>query len=319
MIELACCIDDGFTMPCGVTITSICENNEREELRFHVIFAELSPQNQESLKEIALKYHREILFHKIDASSFAGFPVSYHIKIATYFRILLPYILSVDIDKVLYLDCDLLVRGNLAELWEQDITGFAVGVVRDAVSSDIRYYNRLQYDICKGYFNAGVLLINLQYWREKDIAIKVLNFIREFPDRCESWDQDGLNYVLQDEKKWLPMKYNVQTAFYFDTSSLLIDRIFWVEINEAIRNPLILHYTYGIKPWMQNCNHPYRNEYLNYLYLTKWRCVKIYPGIMARFMKSVKRMLLTFLRVMPPKANVFKNVPLTLEKYVQKN
>lgn len=315
MIEIACCIDNNFTIPCGVTLTSICENNIDEDIRFHIISNDLLEQNRFSLENIAKKYSKKISFYNIDASTFSGFPISHHIKIATYFRILLPLILSDTITKVLYLDCDLLVRGALKEIWEQNIENYAVGSVRDAVNNDIRYYNRLQYDVRKGYFNAGVLLINLGYWRENNISMNVLKYIREFPERCMSWDQDALNYILQDAKKWLPLKYNVQTLFYNSMDTIPFARCFWAELEVARRMPLILHYTCGGKPWMVDCNHPYRDEYTKYLAMTEWRTIKVSRSFLSHSIRSLLRRILEKMNILPVKVSSYEQLPSFLEDY----
>lgn len=315
MIEIACCIDDNFTMPCGVVLTSVCENNKSEKVRFHIISDSLSEKNRNSLRSIAEQYNQKIRFYPIDASRFSGFPVSHYIRIATYFRILLPHILTGDLKKVLYLDCDLVVRGSLKEIWEQDITGYAVGAVRDAVNNDIRFYNRLQYEVEKGYFNAGVLLINLEYWRKNDIPTQTLNYIQTFPERCETWDQDALNYILQDSKKWLPFRYNVLTYFYHKIGNVPIERSFWPEIRIAIRKPLILHYASAAKPWLYDCDHPYKSEFFRYLALTEWRCCK--PGSLAllRHPRKLAHKILEGLRLLAVPVSPYEVLPERPEEY----
>lgn len=318
VMEIACCIDDNFTMPCGVLLTSICENNLKEKLNFHIVSDDLSIKNQEQLINCVRKYKQNIRFYSIDSSIFSNFPISHHIKIAAYFRIMLPYIIPEGINKILYLDCDLIVRGNLGTIWEEEITNYAVGAVPNMSFHDIRIYNRLGYDMKKGYFNSGILLINLAYWRSHDITTQTLNYIRDFPEKCIYWDQDALNYVLQDVKKYLPIKCNVQTTYYHPIEKLLIDRYYWEEIERSVRNPLILHYSSPDKPWLFGCTHPYRTEFIKYLHMTQWRLIRLTPP----FYVVVKKILCSIWRFVgnrnskkTPLYNI--HLPEKLEDYIE--
>ena len=123
-------------------------------------------------------------------------------------------ILPKELDRVLYLDCDLIVCKSIRSLWNTDISSNSVGAVYDGGTDDMRTYNRLKYDIRYGYYNAGVLLVNLSYWREHYISDKLLDFISQYPERLLYWDQDALNSILIQSAKILPVEYNMLDALY---------------------------------------------------------------------------------------------------------
>lgn len=303
-MDIVHCIDNKFVMQCGVTMTSICENNKNEDIYFHILTDGLSDKNSLSLERIAIKYGKKIQIYRIDKSILKNCPVeeSDRVSLAAYFRILIPEILPVSVEKVLYLDCDIIVHGSIADLWNSDISEVAAGVVADIDTDIPRPYNQLDYDRELGYFNSGVLLANLSYWRKHHISSQTLDFIKNNPSRIRYWDQDALNYVLKECKKNLPLKYNVQSPFYFEIPVLY--KKSWSDLEEAIKNPVILHYISFLKPWHIECDHPLKSEYIKYLRLTEWKGKLIYKY-------KGKRRLLYILRRLWHKGNIpnnYKNI-----------
>lgn len=279
MIHIACCIDNGFIPYCGILMISICENKGVEPVHFHIVTDGLEAKNEKALKDIAGKYGQEISIYKINKNDLKNCPIRVgdHISIAAYFRILLSQILPADVHKVLYLDCDIIVLKDLDELWNIGIEGDAIGAVLAMSAQNIRHYNRLDYDMKLEYFNSGVLLINLDYWRENDISLKVLKYINKNPEKLLYHDQDALNYVLKENKVNLPLKYNVQDGFYWRDP--FIAKSHWEEMYAAAADPVILHYTGRLKPWYKECDHPKKNLYLQYMTLSQWRKIKHLKGM----------------------------------------
>ncbi|GHT96385.1 hypothetical protein FACS1894141_6480 [Spirochaetia bacterium] len=152
-------------------MTSVCENNRDENITFHILTDGISKKNKMQLEHVAYAYNKQILIYSVNKSILKECPVRVgdHVSLATYFRILMPSILPSNLDKILYLDCDIIVRKSLVDLWATDITHNPIGAVYDMTIDDIRNYNRLRYDRALGYFNAGVLLVNLKYWRDNNV------------------------------------------------------------------------------------------------------------------------------------------------------
>lgn len=273
-MNIVCCIDRNYVMPAGVLITSICINNPDAQIAFHIVCnPNVTRQDKDDLTQIVEKYGNKILFYGVDEQMLSSFTVGKagqpgHITIATYYRLLLPLILPEKIDKILYLDADIIVRGDLMPFYDSDIEGYAVGAVTDMSSGLITIFNRLRYSERLGYFNAGVLLINLKYWREHNILGECFEFAQNYPDRIKFHDQDILNYVLRERKKLFPLTYNFQDGFIYTVPSLSLEK-YEKEILEAEKDPVIIHYL-AIKPWFKRCVHPYKGEFLKYKAMTKW-------------------------------------------------
>ena len=295
-MDIVICTDNNYVMPAGVLICSICENNMAEKINFHIIIDDaFIEESRQSLSEVVQSYSHEIYFHRIERNQFSSFPIglkgqSRHLTLAAYYRLFLGNILPSTTRKVLYLDCDIIVRQNLLELWNTDIEEYAIGYVADQNEGLISFYNLLKYPQNLGYFNSGVLLINLDYWRNHNLLEEYLEFLKNYPERALTFDQDVLNYVLRNRKKRLPLKYNVQSGFLCK-----IVNISWEyedELEEAINSPCIIHYVDPMKPWIKGCDHPYKSEFFKYRQLTKW---KNYPLQKLRIKLSKKESVKRFL------------------------
>ncbi|WP_202799349.1 glycosyltransferase, partial [Treponema sp. JC4] len=104
------------------------------------------------------------------------------LTLGAYLRFFIEKKLPSDVHKVLYFDCDIIVVDSLMELYETDISDFSLAAAFDVECDDICRYNRLDYPFKDGYFNSGVMLINLDYWRKHSISEKALKFVMENPN-----------------------------------------------------------------------------------------------------------------------------------------
>ena len=271
-MNIALCTDEKYSFPCGVCITSILENNKEEECNIYILTEGLEPQTIEKFRSLERKYNQRIIIKRVDSCIFSNLKICNRFPKSIYFRFMLPELIDHE-KKILYFDCDIIVTGSLKDLWETEISEYACGVVEDQKSDDITIQNRL--GLYKDYFNSGVLLINLEYWREKDIANKLIEFIHQNPDICLYPDQDALNYVLCDRVKFLDYKYNYQELFYQPKEHILLHKNKWEKLDLAGSTPTIMHYTGCIKPWVKACPHPYKELFIKYQAISPWKDKKI--------------------------------------------
>ena len=269
-MDVVLCTDANYVQPSEVAICSICYNNEMD-ITFHIVTDALSRKKVEELRPVIKKWDQKVEFYTVDDKKCSYLPYGRsdqptHASMASYYRLFLASLLPADVDKLLYLDCDMIVRHSLADLWQTDMRECAIAGVDDMSSMDADKYNTLKYYPAEGYFNAGMLLINLKYWRDNNLESEFLEFARMYPERIVFHDQDILNFVLRDRKLRLPFTYNVQDGFLYDTIHFLM----WPyeeEYQEAITDPCIVHYSIRFKPWHKDCMHPWKDEYLKYLKL----------------------------------------------------
>ena len=303
-MHIVACLDKGFVMPTGVMICSVCVNNPDIDIDFHLVCDEsLSANDKKDLEDVVSKRHgKSITFYNINSQLSCKYPYRVgSLTQATYYRLYLTEILPSSINKVLYFDGDCIIRHSLLPLWNTDISEYAVGVCTDSLESTIDFYNRLRYPYANGYFNAGVMLINLDYWRRYNMHQQFIDYLQNYQDRILYEDQDLMNVIFQDSKLVLPLKYNFQTNF------LWRDR-FWdywkyeEQFIEGMNDPAIVHFTTSNKPWFAHSSnpHPYRSTFYKYQNMTKWSGTRLERRSCVQITKNYIGSILRFLRLKAP-------------------
>jgi lipopolysaccharide biosynthesis glycosyltransferase len=247
----------------------LSQTAEAEKLRVFLIIDNVSSQAFKLVVPHLYQILPSLSILRADPTCLNNFPVNGHASVATYFRLLLPSLLPAEIDRVLFIDADTVVTADLQELWHQPLQGKALGAVPEHISS-CRDHNYTFGD----YFNAGVMLVDLQRWRQADVLSRGSEFARANADRLRHWDQDVLNHVFLND--WLPIKdrWNACPHLFglLPDISLAPEDLTRFE-QEAIQNPAIIHFAGGgglVKPWNARCLHPLRHHYLKVRSLTPW-------------------------------------------------
>ncbi len=270
MIHIAFCINDKFSMPLEVLIYSIT-NNTRSKLSFHILYKSLSQNNIQSLEKRAKENNAFIQFYDLSNYSIPNLIIRNddRVTIETYFRFLLPDLIC-NVDKILYMDADILCINDISKIESIDISNTPVAMCYDQNFSNISYFNRLNYSINYGYYNAGVMYINLDYWRKNNLKNLLLDFVIKNPDKCICHDQDAINAVLYKSIKTLPIDFNFQHIFFnvygwinlkkyqkkfINTDFIKKEK--WDEILEASKHPVLIHYSCPFKPWHKNSYAPF--------------------------------------------------------------
>jgi len=272
-IRIVSASDDAFVIPLGVMLTSLFENSpSRERIIVIILDGGISLVNREKILRIAEKYRAVIHILKIKKEQFKGLVTPFHLKTPAYYRLAIPDLLDATIDKVLYLDCDLIVQDDISQLWNVDVSHHYLAAV-ESVGIERGYHlhdtkTRLKIPVGNKIFNSGVMVMNLALWRRDNIHHKIVEFILHNPDKIRLADQDGLNALLSDKWLSLPLRWNQQTILH-----KIIQTNKDPEFIEAINNPAIIHFTGGIKPWHYADEHPQKKEFLRYRAMTEWEPV----------------------------------------------
>jgi lipopolysaccharide biosynthesis glycosyltransferase len=239
-----------------------------------------------TLTSFVCKYRGNILTYDISDISFTELPTNKFFPATIYYRLLAPRILANDINKILYLDSDLVVRRSLRGLWEIDLDGYALAAVEDAKWDPTKeaFISVFSMELAPDtkYFNSGVMLINLSYWRLNAVSERAIAFVKNHQERLNFWDQDALNAVLNGRWIILPAVWNAHHQQVAGVS--------------RVADPAIVHYCGDIKPWHWRWHeilHPYKYEYHRYRKRTPWRRYKPEgrPGWPGRMKQVVKRLL----------------------------
>ena len=261
--DIAITIDEKFVQHACVMLESLREFN-KQMINLHILYNDTRHERLDILKKHFSGSSIQLFFYKVDVSEFSYLPIRItdHVTISTYFRLLLPEILK-DIDSVLFLDCDILINGDLTEVLAMELDTHAIAAVKDVVV-DLIHHKKQDLGIPddKIYFNAGILKMDLKKFRQREISKLILDKIKENPGKYDFWDQDALNEFFKGEFLKLGYKYNVQSELFF-SEQLKNDP----DIADAVKKPVIVHFCgNGVsKPWFYHNFHPSKHLYYQYL------------------------------------------------------
>lgn len=197
------------------------------------------------------------------------------ISAASYYRLFLTNIEG--IDRVIYLDCDGAVNGDLQPLWKIELGDCMLAGVQDAVSTYYRKAVGLEKE--EVYINAGVLLMDLKKMRQFHWNEKVIDFIRRYQGVVPHHDQGVINGLARGKILLVPPKYNA-LDIYFKFSPEEMKRknhLSWIynetEFEEARKKPIFIHFTAGWygRVWDVKCIHPLKEIYYQMIDLAGYK------------------------------------------------
>ncbi len=269
-MNIACATDNNFAPYCGIMLTSLFENNKDHSFTVFILTKELSKENTDKLNKLASLYQQTITMIELDSNTFTACPIKEDdpVSIVAYYRLALPFVLPTDIHKVLYLDVDMIVNKQIDNLYSIDINGVALTA---CVDLNIDEVTLTKVGVPKEqYFNSGVLLINVDFWRRNHIAEKCFDFIKNHPNLITYWDQDALNATLHNAIPFMDITYNFLTTnlekqLYNDYSDEIKQRVL-----QCAQQPTIIHFTAGEKPWKTICESPFKSVFKYYKKKSLW-------------------------------------------------
>lgn len=249
MMNIVFNCDENYAPYLATTISSIVRHSSKT-VHFYVLSLGISEESQQCITQFVTQKGHHISFIPFDESKLTNFTQTIpYISKSTYARLFLKEYLPENIDNVLYLDCDTIVKADLAPLFKTDLQGKTLGAVIDPFIELQTHNYKKSIGILAGggYFNAGMLLIDIQKFRAINVAEKTATFLQHYPD-YQYGDQDILNYLFQNDVTYLDMRYNFQTSSY----NLLAEKEKSVPYLFSL--PIaILHDTGPQKAWHKKC------------------------------------------------------------------
>lgn len=280
-IDIVAVTDKWFVMPTGVMMYSVCVNNPNVDIVFHILTDDsVTSKDRQDIKDVVVPFNRKsVVFYSVkeEITKFHFPPLDENssITFTTYYRLWFTELLPKSIDKILYLDGDVIVRHSLLPLWNTDLNNYPIAAVPvDTLKVTDDFYSRLNESPQLGYFNAGVLLVNLKCWRESQVVKDFVGYMQDHFEDILYADQDILNYVFMKKKVNLPIKYNMQSGFFLKQPLFDVEK-YEKEVQSSLRDPVIIHFT-ATKPWYYNDRnpHPYKSSFMKYQNQTKWKGVR---------------------------------------------
>jgi lipopolysaccharide biosynthesis glycosyltransferase len=258
-------------------LLSLFENNkDMHEIHVFILESGISDENKLRLTELAQSYSRDIhLIPMPDIEKLMGMSlfIANHISLSSFSRLFAASLLPESVDKILYMDGDIIVRGSLKEFWETDLTGFMLGGIHAHGGGAVKKSVFLKKE--DPYIFAGLLLINLAEWRRQQIENHFICFAKAYNGKVPVEDMGIINGVLSRHVKLCHPKYNF-TWKYLKHDYEELKRRWGYEayreetIREAKENPVIFHYVAADKPWHKGYDGPYRDEFLHYKSISAW-------------------------------------------------
>lgn len=252
--------NDQYAKHLGVMLTSLLVNTKNRDLiKIFVIDGDISATNKSKLNKVVGRFMKKITFLTPNKEIFRTLPTNStigYITKETYFRVGLSKLLDKSIKKVLFLDCDLIVKEDISELWNTNIKKHVLAAVDESCLFYSHNKERLKKELGlpkdSPYFNAGVMLLNIKKWRKTKTSKRIANYLQAHP-KLKYMDQDALNAVLH--KEWLRLDYKWNyTTFHWAALPLV--------------QPAIIHFSGRKKPW--NSTIRYKEEYFKYLKSSMW-------------------------------------------------
>lgn len=283
--------DDNYVRHMAVSMASLFEQNRAaEKLHVYLLGKDICPENRVHLAALAKQYGRQLTILPLcqfeeSVRELAGETADAgRFTMTAFARLFAAELLPDSVERLLYLDCDTLVTGNLAPLWNTRLCGCAAAMAMEpSIYPEAR--SNCGLSGMDPYCNAGVILMDLTCFRREAVATRSMAYLRQRGGRLPFADQDCLNHVLRGRIRLLPQQYNFLTNYrYFSYRSLAV-RAPWFgrrlnasDWERAKRHPAILHFAGDERPWVSGNWNPYRRLYRRALAKTPWRGARELQG-----------------------------------------
>lgn len=256
-MHIAFCCDDNYIMPASIVLESLLKNCDTKTVVAHTFSNDLNALSIAKLREKMELYGGTLVVHEVPQKAMEIIkkaPLAWeYLSLTTYYRLILPYVLEEDVEKILYLDCDVLVRKNVAEFYDYDMGQKMILGVTDI--EEEQHKTRLQ---LQTYINAGVLVMNMKLIRTRftleELLGKMLQLLQNQSLTCG--DQDIINILFQDVLMVTDYRMNFQRVVH--KKYILLHK-------EEVREAVVVHFITADKPWKETYCFPYMREYYQYL------------------------------------------------------
>jgi lipopolysaccharide biosynthesis glycosyltransferase len=293
VLDVACAADEAYAPHSAAMLHSVVAQRGGAEVRIHYLHGPGFPERSaELIRGMVEAGGASISFLEIADERIAGLPEMDFVTSAMWYRIFLPELLP-EVDRVLYLDVDVIALDSLEPLWEIDLAGNYVGAVTNVFYMRSHAQRASQLGINPAdYFNSGVVLMNLDLMRRDDSARALLDYATGHAEELAWPDQDALNVVLGKRRVALHPRWNcMNSVLQFPWAGEVLGAD---AVEEARARPAIRHFEGPTinKPWHYGCESPMRDVYFEHRRQTPWPDVEIEGAPSRSIMGRVARSFL---------------------------
>lgn len=315
--------NDGYAIPMGVSLYSLFKNNASGKFCVHLFSEGISKEHKEQLARVAADAGKTLIIKEMpDLDAIVGTKLYVEpLSLSAYLRIFLCLLIEDEADRVLWLDGDTLVLGSIQELFDMDITQTA-----GAMALNMGVYNKRIHGFKKDepYYNDGIFLINLKFWREHKVFEAILKEMRRRHGRAIDHDQDIINCILKGKITTLDPRFNFVVHYqiacnnyddFLSHSGLKPMETYSLETLQTASKDIRIYHIMDptfksvkqklVRPWFSNANHPISTLWYEYLDETPWRGThfgpytgkialserELHPPLLIRLKRKINSML----------------------------
>jgi len=312
-ISIVSAADDKYALPLAVTIRSAIDSVGRNQrVDVYILDGGLSNDSKARLLRSWQAPNVNVSWLSPPIAQIADLKTDNHLNLVTYLRLFMPSLLPQQLERVIFLDADLLIQNDISKLWNTELGDAPIAAVIDYATpylntretigrasfcdrnpekcQPVPNYRELGLKGSAGYFNAGVMVVNLKKWREIDILRKATDIVRKHTAHVRYCDQYALNILFSEKWKPLDPRWNQNTiawAWKDDTESP-----FDAGSHRLLRkDPWIVHFTWINKPWHPGSTPPYPRRFFKVVDRTDWlawRPEGYYPPLPQRISNAYK-------------------------------
>jgi lipopolysaccharide biosynthesis glycosyltransferase len=294
-MNIAYACDDNYIAHTGISILSLLENNTDIELvNIYLISVNISENNINKIKDLVDKFGRNLIVINFNdlCPDLKLSNVGRHIE-TVYAKLFFGRISNVD--KMIYLDSDIIINGSLSEMWNIDITTKYFGLVK-TVTKD--YCVQLGLPVFEPFYNDGVAVVNCKLLREDHMDIKFLEFINLYNGNPPVLSEGTINVVCKNHIETIHPKFNFGSSLLMfnnkDLSIISNELEFYPDklLNEAKNSPIVIHYLTGwyLRPWEQGCTHPLKEYYERFKMKSVWKSEPLQYKVLPKKLKFLKQL-----------------------------
>ena len=265
IINICFATDNNYTKYMGLALMSILKSaNKEDKLHFFILDNQIKQEEKDKIATLKKIKDFEITYISINDEMFKNCHANQKgLSLTAFARFLVPWL--IEVDKLLYLDCDIFVRKSLAPLFNTDISNYYMaGAVDFAVKKSYLISKFDDTTLPAEYLNSGVLLINNKKWKEESIADALFKYAGTHSEDLHYGDQDCLNYLLHSKILKISPTWNMRNHCY---DPYLVDKqANKAEIIASQKDPAIRHF----KPWRKNNISEFRQEYIEMMKTSPW-------------------------------------------------
>ena len=269
---------DSYISQLGISLLSLLDHeDDLSSLSVYILSPDLSKESKAILREMSQIYSASLYF--LDISGYERFlpkdisTSGFHPIVMA--RLLLDFYLPANVHSVLYMDCDVAVNGSVKALESLPLEKYAMAAVPELAMPPAQK-KAIGLNAQETYFNCGVLVINLDYWRSHNMRNHFLSYLAEKNGRLLYNDQDILNHCCRGHILRLSHRYNLPPVLkYFPRWFIKTYQPLYYgrdkkEYRRILKNPSVIHYLGDERPWIRGNHNPYRHVWNKYKALSPW-------------------------------------------------